>query len=116
MEILGNADSAATSVNVYRNLSRKAADLLAITLAERRASQKNAYDSLYYWCRKEESNLRPTDYESVALPTELFRHRGLASIKNDRSRDNSGTWAVAPGSYPDHDLDAVYQRALGGIG
>ena len=26
------------------------------------------------WCRKEESNLRPTDYESVALPTELFRH------------------------------------------
>ena len=28
------------------------------------------------WCRKEESNLRPTDYESVALPTELFRREG----------------------------------------
>ena len=25
------------------------------------------------WCRREESNLRPTDYESVALPTELHR-------------------------------------------
>ncbi len=24
-------------------------------------------------CRKQESNLRPTDYESVALPAELFR-------------------------------------------
>ena len=27
----------------------------------------------FYWCRREESNLRPTDYESVALPTELHR-------------------------------------------
>ena len=25
------------------------------------------------WCRKVDSNHRPTDYESVALPTELFR-------------------------------------------
>ena len=25
------------------------------------------------WCRKVDSNYRPTDYESVALPTELFR-------------------------------------------
>ncbi len=25
------------------------------------------------WCRKQESNLRPTDYETVTLPTELFR-------------------------------------------
>lgn len=25
------------------------------------------------WCRREELNLRPTDYESVALPTELLR-------------------------------------------
>src|SRR3546814_6647780 len=29
-----------------------------------------------YWCREQESNLRPTDYESVALPTELSRPRG----------------------------------------
>lgn len=26
------------------------------------------------WCWREESNLRPTDYESVALPTELHQH------------------------------------------
>ena len=29
--------------------------------------------SIKIWCRKQESNLRPTDYESVALPAELFR-------------------------------------------
>ena len=29
--------------------------------------------SPYYWCRKEESNLRPMHYECTALPTELFR-------------------------------------------
>ena len=28
----------------------------------------------YYWCRKEDSNLRPIAYEATALPTELFRH------------------------------------------
>ena len=28
---------------------------------------------ILFWCREEESNLRPTDYESVALPTELSR-------------------------------------------
>ena len=27
-----------------------------------------------FWCRNAESNRGPTDYESVALPTELFRH------------------------------------------
>lgn len=26
------------------------------------------------WCRHEESNPGPTDYKSVALPTELCRH------------------------------------------
>ena len=26
------------------------------------------------WCRRGESNTRPTDYESVALPSELLRH------------------------------------------
>ena len=28
----------------------------------------------YEWCRLPESNWRPTDYKSVALPTELSRH------------------------------------------
>ena len=27
------------------------------------------------WCRKEESNLRPSHYECAALPTELFRRQ-----------------------------------------
>ncbi len=26
------------------------------------------------WCRNQESNPEPTDYKSVALPVELFRH------------------------------------------
>jgi hypothetical protein len=30
--------------------------------------------SLNYWCRHQESNPGPTDYKSVALPTELCRH------------------------------------------
>ena len=29
------------------------------------------------WCRRKESNPRPTDYKSVALPTELHRHLKL---------------------------------------
>ena len=27
------------------------------------------------WCRHQESNSGPTDYKSVALPTELYRHQ-----------------------------------------
>jgi hypothetical protein len=33
----------------------------------------SAVEMPFKWCRREESNLRPTDYESVALPTELLR-------------------------------------------
>lgn len=29
----------------------------------------------FFWCRQKESNPRPTDYKSVALPTELYRHQ-----------------------------------------
>ena len=32
--------------------------------------------SLHRWCRKQELNPQPTDYKSVALPIELFRHYG----------------------------------------
>jgi hypothetical protein len=32
------------------------------------------------WCRKEESNPRPSHYECAALPTELFRHDNEARI------------------------------------
>ena len=30
---------------------------------------------LLEWCRHQESNSGPTDYKSVALPTELCRHQ-----------------------------------------
>ena len=30
-------------------------------------------EAAFYWCRQEDSNLWPTDYESVALPPELCR-------------------------------------------
>ena len=33
-----------------------------------------------YWCRREESNLRPSHYECAALPTELHR-LGPAHVK-----------------------------------
>ncbi len=43
------------------------------------------------WCRHEESNPGPTDYKSVALPTELRRHnrilaRPLRSPRGDSCR------------------------------
>ena len=34
----------------------------------------------YEWCRLPESNWRPTDYKSVALPTELSRHTKLCAM------------------------------------
>ena len=35
--------------------------------------QIHAVNPLKYWCRNQESNSGPTDYKSVALPTELLR-------------------------------------------
>src|SRR3546814_6560766 len=44
-----------------------------------------------YWCREQESNLRPTDYESVALPTELSRPRGSNyRVRSEESRVGTG--------------------------
>ena len=48
------------------------------------------------WCRLRDSNPRPTDYKSVALPAELNRHsallydddRGLARACNKHAPDN----------------------------
>src|SRR3989338_7901632 len=34
------------------------------------------------WCWREESNLRPTRYECVALPTELLQHKQALIIKD----------------------------------
>ncbi len=39
-------------------------------------------DRAYYiWCRNQESNSGPTDYKSVALPTELLRQEAVHSSK-----------------------------------
>ena len=35
--------------------------------------QDNISETLCEWCRLGDSNTRPTDYKSVALPTELNR-------------------------------------------
>ncbi len=32
------------------------------------------------WCWKQDLNLRPTDYETVALPTELIQHTIILSL------------------------------------
>ena len=36
----------------------------------------------FSWCWREESNLRPTRYECVALPTELLQHKQAGIIKD----------------------------------
>ena len=46
-----------------------------------------------YWCWRDESNVRPTDYESVALPTELRqpeRDTGRDSDNGASPRDFEG--------------------------
>ena len=34
----------------------------------------NHFATIAVWCRKQDLNPQPTDYKSVALPIELFRH------------------------------------------
>ncbi len=52
-------------------------------------------DCVLEWCRLPESNWRPTDYKSVALPTELSRHQVLrilgrgASLCNKKIAQNA---------------------------
>lgn len=55
------------------------------------------------WCRKQESNLRPTHYECAALPTELLR-RGRQFYVNTRAMVNPHT---AAGRLQRHDMDAA---------
>ena len=45
-------------------------------LAQRpKKNPRNGGFTLFFWCRHQESNSGPTDYKSVALPTELCRRR-----------------------------------------
>ena len=45
--------------------------------------QDNISETLCEWCRLGDSNTRPTDYKSVALPTELNRQLSVFYIFND---------------------------------
>ena len=38
------------------------------------------------WCRRKESNPRPTDYKSVALPTELHRQLSIWWVRTKSNR------------------------------
>ena len=42
--------------------------------------QDNISETLCEWCRLGDSNTRPTDYKSVALPTELNRQNKQKNI------------------------------------
>ena len=42
-------------------------------LAQRTKEQRPTEGQILWWCRLRDSNPRPTDYKSVALPTELSR-------------------------------------------
>ncbi len=40
----------------------------------------------FYWCRQQDSNPRPPDYKSGALPTELYRHCFSAEMQGHLMR------------------------------
>ncbi len=58
---------------------RNGARCLHSAYTARGPSKVNYVTVCFHWCRREESNPRPTDYESVALPTEL--HRRLCAMQ-----------------------------------
>src|SRR5262245_35521673 len=62
-------------------------------------------------CRGEDSNLRPTNYESVALPTELPRH-GPRSIRNPPSHDQTPRPGKTPSPHEMHDATFPRKRAF----
>ena len=47
----------------------------------KKACNVKRYKPFCIWCRNQESNSGPTDYKSVALPTELLRREVVHSIK-----------------------------------
>ena len=50
------------------------------------------------WCRHQESNSGPTDYKSVALPTELKRHIHIHDGHNFSRRDHYVETIAVPSS------------------
>ena len=56
----------------------------------------------FFWCRQKESNPRPTDYKSVALPTELCRHQVLRILgrADDLCNKKIALFALSLRNYP----------------
>jgi hypothetical protein len=54
---------------------------------------------MIFWCWWPDSNGRPTDYESVALPAELHQRISLISLPLRRVADD-GNYTNGPGSVP----------------
>ena len=74
-------------------------------------SGRKLYNPLILWCRWADSNRRPTDYESVALPTELHRHaRGRRVYRISRRRPRPNLSGPARPADPDDDFDALHFR------
>ncbi len=55
-------------------LSRQIYSLIPLAARESHQQFKPLQSFINKWCRHQESNSGPTDYKSVALPTELCRH------------------------------------------
>ncbi len=66
---------------------------------------------MIYLCRRCESNTRPTDYESVALPTELLR-RGAHYKDNPLGRQETTRHNLAE-KYTYLDLEQWYETPIG---
>ncbi len=62
-----------------RDFSPHGCSLVAHWLLKRKRLRQKSPKPLFYWSRREDSNPRPADYKSAALPTELRRR--LAGVR-----------------------------------
>src|SRR5665647_3750875 len=51
------------------------------TIDKKRGHSKKAVTPRNYWCRDQDLNQGHTDFQSVALPTELSRHLNLKTCR-----------------------------------
>ena len=59
----------------------------------------NSSSLLSIWCRKQDLNPQPTDYKSVALPIELFRHILVPVVGVEPTRYRYH-WILSPARLP----------------
>ena len=60
-------------LGTYLNISKRGAKRGADSPETKKAHRKVSLSRCSVWCRHQESNPGPTDYKSVALPSELYR-------------------------------------------